>query len=84
MAYHPYPSWRYHASGARRIVENAEEDAALGPGWASTPAAFLQPPPAPDLPVTGKIYIAPLVSTSVVAASIEAAEPPKRNGRKKP
>lgn len=30
-----YPSWRYHPSGAKRIVETAAEDAALGEGWSN-------------------------------------------------
>lgn len=40
-----YPSWRYHATEEARIVKSAEEDDALGPGWADTPAAFYQESP---------------------------------------
>jgi hypothetical protein len=39
-----YPTWRYHASLPARIVNGPEEDAALGPEWADTPAAFQQQP----------------------------------------
>lgn len=35
-----YPTWRYHKTEAAKIIETAEEDAALGKGWADTPAAF--------------------------------------------
>ncbi|HXG71324.1 MAG TPA: hypothetical protein VNJ04_12030 [Gemmatimonadaceae bacterium] len=33
-----YPSWLYHATEPARIVESAEEEAALGPAWSDTPA----------------------------------------------
>lgn len=35
-----YPSTRYHADGSTCVVNDADEDAHLGPGWADTPAAF--------------------------------------------
>jgi hypothetical protein len=31
--FQPYPSWRYHWTKQARIVNNADEDAALGGGW---------------------------------------------------
>ena len=34
------PSCRYHYTGKTVTVNNAEEDAALGGGWAKSPAAF--------------------------------------------
>lgn len=43
--YKPYPAWRFHATLPDRIVKNAEEDAALGPGWGPAGAV---PPQAPD------------------------------------
>jgi hypothetical protein len=36
-----FPSWRYHATEAPRIVNDPIEDEALGEGWEHTPAAFL-------------------------------------------
>jgi hypothetical protein len=36
----PYPTVRYHWAKEAVIVHNADEDAALGGGWADTPAAF--------------------------------------------
>ena len=32
-----YPKWRYHAIKVPVVVQNAEEDAALGEGWSDTP-----------------------------------------------
>lgn len=28
-----FPSWRFNTDGREQLVNNAEEDAALGPGW---------------------------------------------------
>lgn len=38
----PYPKWKYHATEAPEgvIVEDAEDEASLGPGWVDSPAAF--------------------------------------------
>ena len=38
--YQPYPRWKYHWSGKTVVVQNAEEEAALGGGWANSPTAF--------------------------------------------
>jgi hypothetical protein len=35
-----YPAWRYHRTAPAVIVNSPVEDAALGEGWADTPAAF--------------------------------------------
>jgi len=35
-----YPGWRYHGIKPGKIVKDAAEDAALGPGWVHTPDAF--------------------------------------------
>jgi len=35
-----YPKWLYHRNLAPRIVNGPEEEAALGPEWAQSPAAF--------------------------------------------
>lgn len=43
-----FPSWRYHRTLEPRIVRDAAEDAALGEGWADTPAAFAEPEPVED------------------------------------
>jgi hypothetical protein len=42
-----FPCWRYHRTLPARIVYSAEEEKALGEGWADTPAAFLEPEPKP-------------------------------------
>ena len=36
-----YPAWRYHKTEPAVIVNNPDEDAQLGDGWADTPAAFI-------------------------------------------
>lgn len=67
-----YPSWRYHDTEPARIVQTAEEDAALPPGWRKTVQAVVgAPAPAP---VAEEIPIAP---DPKVAAS------PKRPVRKR-
>ena len=51
--YQPYPRWKYHSDGRALVVPDQEAEAALGPGWADTPAAFYEPDPAlpvPELP----------------------------------
>ena len=37
-----YPTWRYHKDQPPVLVETAEQDKALGKGWADSPAAFLK------------------------------------------
>lgn len=34
------PSWKYHANLEPKLVKSEAEDAALGPEWADSPAAF--------------------------------------------
>jgi hypothetical protein len=41
-----FPKWKYHKDGKAQLVKSAEEEEALGPGWADSPAAF-QTKPAP-------------------------------------
>ncbi len=38
-----YPSWRYHRTEQPVVVNNPDEEAALGAGWEHTPAAFSEP-----------------------------------------
>lgn len=40
-----YPKWLYHATLSPALVEDPEQEDALGEGWADTPAAFLQTEP---------------------------------------
>lgn len=35
-----FPKWKYHAQLAAVIVHSADEETALGEGWADSPAAF--------------------------------------------
>lgn len=64
-----YPAWVYHKTEAPRLVNTAEEDAALGPDWSNTPATFAEP----DLPVSEGIADAEIA---------QADEAPKKRGRK--
>lgn len=41
-AHIPYPSYRFHAVGGVALVNNAQEDAALGEGWCDSPAKALE------------------------------------------
>lgn len=37
-----YPRWMYHEKGAERIIESAEEEAALPEGWSDYPTPRAQ------------------------------------------
>lgn len=51
MAPKPFPTWRYHRSGATRLCHTPEQVAALGPEWSENPGVFEAPPtPAPGPP----------------------------------
>jgi len=39
----PYPSWRHHRTENKRIVQNEDEDLALGDGWSDKSTAFDEP-----------------------------------------
>ena len=41
-----FPKFKYHSDRSAVVVENAEEEAALGKGWADAPAAAVAPPQA--------------------------------------
>lgn len=40
MEFAEYPKWKYHAKKDAVVVSDAKEEAALGKGWADSPAAF--------------------------------------------
>lgn len=61
----PYPAWRYHATEAAKVVQTAEEDAALGSGWSKSPSAA-KSEPKPE---------AKLAAVASVAATEPAEEP---------
>lgn len=46
-----YPCWRFHRTEAPRLCPTPEAELALGPGWADTPAAFLESAPVSDAPL---------------------------------
>ena len=35
--YQEFPKWKYHRDHKAKVVQNAEEEAALGSGWYDTP-----------------------------------------------
>ncbi|GEM_PF-2412644 len=35
--YQEFPKWKYHVDGQSKIVQNAEEEKALGKGWYNNP-----------------------------------------------
>jgi hypothetical protein len=49
--YQEFPKWKYHPKLGGKIVQNAEEEKALGEGWYNTPN--FPPPPKPSRIVTG-------------------------------
>lgn len=42
-----YPKWLYHRTEAARLVQDPDEQTALGEEWAETPAAFAEQADAP-------------------------------------
>ena len=40
-----HPKWKYHKTQEARIVQTAADEAALGPDWKDTPAAFIEVAP---------------------------------------
>jgi len=47
--YQPYPARRYKYGEPTMVVNNAEEDAAMGEGWSKSPEALITPPPEPEV-----------------------------------
>jgi len=45
----PYPAMRFKFAEPTMVVDNAEEDAALGDGWSKSPEALLEAPPEPEV-----------------------------------
>lgn len=69
-----YPAWRYHRTEEARVVKDAAEDAALGPEWKNTPAAF-DAPEAVE-PLSGE--------TEVKTVPALPVDPPSRPKRGRP
>jgi hypothetical protein len=46
-----YPKWKYHRTQPACTVENPEQEANLGDGWADHPSAFDAPEPEAAEPV---------------------------------
>ena len=45
-----YPKWMYHRTLPAVIVQDPDEEAALGPGWASHPSLLKDEPEEDDTP----------------------------------
>ncbi len=43
-----YPKWKYHRTLPACVVPDPQAEAALGEGWANTPAAFAEPETLPE------------------------------------
>ncbi len=48
-----YPKWLYHRTEAAQLVQDPDEQTALGADWAETPAAFAEQADEPK-PITRK------------------------------
>jgi hypothetical protein len=48
-----YPAHRYHRTKPFAVVNSPEEEAALGEGWANTPAAFQDEEPEAEVEADG-------------------------------
>lgn len=46
--YRPYPKYKYHRTGISVIVQDADEEAALGEGWGDSAGGPAGLPPASD------------------------------------
>lgn len=80
-----FPKWKYHKEKKAVVVKTPEEEKALGPGWADSPAAFQAGPigPPPNPPASEEKAEEPAAE----APSEEEAEPgekEKPKGKKKP
>jgi hypothetical protein len=42
-AFAEFPKWKYHPAKGGKIVQNPEEEAALGANWYESPADFPKP-----------------------------------------
>lgn len=63
-----YPKWKYHAFEEERLVENAAEEKALGPGWYDRPDLVPAEPAAPVV---------------VSQAAVDAADASKSRARRR-
>lgn len=43
-----FPTWKYHRSNKPKLVNNAEEEEDLGPGWYDSPADAINVQEAPE------------------------------------
>ncbi|MCE5247963.1 class I SAM-dependent methyltransferase [bacterium] len=73
----PYPCVRYHAEHGERLVNTAEDEKRLGPGWSNKPGGVVEPGPAPE---------ASLASEPAEALDLEPSDQPevatgRRGGR---
>ena len=66
-----FPKWKYHRELPARIVDNAEQEAALGNGWADTPAAFAEP----AVEAAAETQTAPETQAQAVEESKPAKQP---------
>jgi hypothetical protein len=76
-----YPSWRYHPTEEARIVHSAEEEEALGSGWADSPAAHgieTAPGAEPDLEIAARRPKSVETSLDAADTSVRATKSKRR------
>ena len=82
-----FPKWKYHKTKKAVVVNSAEEEEALGSGWADSPAAFqagpLGPPPNPPAVDEG-VFVPDLEEDEEEEPEPVEKEKPKDKGKKKP
>ena len=82
-----FPKWKYHKDKDAVVVNSAEEEKALGPGWADSPAAFQAKAEdvrgGPGLAGT-EVEERQVAAEAPSEEEAEPAEKPKDKGKKKP
>lgn len=89
-----FPKWKYHRTKSPVVVNNPEQEAALGEGWADHPNAFVGPPPAepasespaaePEIPAAAEAPSPNGQEAPTPATEEPAAKKPPRAARKPP
>ncbi len=71
------PTWMYHRTRRPALVTTQAELAALGDGWADTPAAFYDPPEASDVAETPILALSMVVDDAMTPTEATHQELPE-------